>query len=104
VELSSIELQGTKGTPIVTGDRLASWDVKDDPEGAPILTTVNSGASDPMGISLEPFELQFRDFAERIGNGTKPSSAGEEGYQALELVDAIYRLCRSHSVVALAKQ
>ena len=45
---------------------------------------VASGASDPMAISLEPFERQFLDFGEAIRTGRKPGS-GEEGYQALEL-------------------
>lgn len=97
-----IELHGTKGTAIVTGDRLSVWDVKDDHgEPAPVSTAVSSGASDPMGISLEPFERQFIDFAAAIKDGTKPSSAGEEGYEALELVDAIYRSCRTRSRVDL---
>ena len=54
-----------------------------------------SGSSDPMAISLEPFERQFLDFGEAIRSGREPLVSGEEGYQALEIVDAIYRSCRS---------
>ena len=43
-----------------------------------------------MAISLDPFERQFLDFGEAIRNGRKPLVGGEEGYQALEIVDAIY--------------
>jgi predicted dehydrogenase len=48
-----------------------------------------------MAISLEPFERQFRDFADAIQNRRKPLVAGEEGYQALEMVEAVYRSCRT---------
>ena len=44
-----------------------------------------------MAISLEPFERQFLDFGEAIRSGREPLVSGEDGYQALEIVDAIYR-------------
>jgi UDP-N-acetyl-2-amino-2-deoxyglucuronate dehydrogenase len=57
-----IELHGTKGTAVVTGDRLTHWDVRDDEgEPPPLARDVASGASDPMAISLDPVERQFRD-------------------------------------------
>jgi len=96
------EFHGTKGTAIISGDKLTTWDVENDSgEPAPVAKEVASGASDPMAISLEPFERQFRDFGEAIANGRKPLVSGEEGYQALELVDAIYRSCRSGEKVML---
>ena len=54
---------------------------------ARLAKEVVSGASDPMAISLEPFERQFLDFGEAITTGRKPLVSGEEGYRALELVD-----------------
>ncbi len=96
------EFHGTKGTAIISGDKLTTWDVQNDSgEPAPVSKEVASGASDPMAISLEPFERQFRDFAEAITKGRKPLVAGEEGLQALELVDAIYRSCRTGDKVSL---
>jgi predicted dehydrogenase len=97
-----VEIHGTKGTAIVTGDRLTTWDVRDD-EGAPppLAREIASGASDPMAIGLDAFERQFADFADAIARGRRPLVAGEEGYQALELVDAIYRSCRSGDTVRL---
>jgi UDP-N-acetyl-2-amino-2-deoxyglucuronate dehydrogenase len=91
-----IEIHGTKGTAIVTGDRLTAWEVQDDTgEPAPVARDVASGASDPMAISLDPFERQFLDFADAIRTARPPLVGGEEGYQALQLVDAIYRSCRT---------
>ena len=96
------EFHGTKGTAIISGDKLTTWDVENDSgEPAPVAKEVASGASDPMAISLEPFERQFRDFGEAIAKGRKPLVAGEEGYQALEMVDAIYRSCRTGEKVSL---
>jgi UDP-N-acetyl-2-amino-2-deoxyglucuronate dehydrogenase len=91
-----VEIHGTRGTAIITGDKLTTWDVQnDDGEPPPLATTVASGASDPMAISLEPFERQFRDFAAAIRERRKPLVAGEEGYEALDIVERIYAACRA---------
>jgi UDP-N-acetyl-2-amino-2-deoxyglucuronate dehydrogenase len=96
------EFHGTKGTAIISGDKLTTWDVENDSgDPAPVANVVASGSSDPMAISLEPFERQFRDFGEAIAKGRKPMVAGEEGVQAMEIVDAIYRSCRSGEKVTL---
>jgi len=96
------EFHGTKGTAIITGDKLTTWDVVNDSgEAAPVTKAVASGASDPMAISLEPFERQFLDFGDAIAKGRKPLVSGEEGYQALEVVEAVYRSCRTGAKVAL---
>ena len=99
-----IEVHGTKGSAIITGDQLTTWDVKDDAGPPPPLSTgVSSGSSDPMAISVESFERQFLDLGDAIQTGRKPLVSGEEGYQALALVDAIYRSCRTGAVVGVAQ-
>lgn len=100
-----VELHGTKGTAVISGDKLTAWDVESDSgESAPVVKEVASGASDPMAISLTPFERQFLDFGDAITKGRKPTVAGEEGYQALEIVDAVYRSCRTGEKVVLGQQ
>ena len=70
-----LEIHGTKGTAIITGDKLTTWDVENDSgEPAPVAKEVASGASDPMAISLEPFERQFLDFGEAMRD--RPQAAG----------------------------
>jgi predicted dehydrogenase len=54
-----------------------------------------------MAISTEPFERQFLEFGEAIRTGRKPLVSGIEGCQALEIVDAVYRSCRSGDKVVL---
>jgi len=98
-----VEIHGTKGTAIISGDKLTAWDVKDDAgEPAPLAADVASGSSDPMAISLVPFERQFLDFGEAVQTGRKPLIAGEEGYQALEIVLGIYRSSREGHKITLA--
>lgn len=97
-----IEIHGTKGTAIISGDRLTAWDVLDDQETneadpAPVQHDVASGSSDPMAISLTSFERQFQDFGNAIRYNREPVVNGEEGYRALEAVLRIYQSCRSNS-------
>ena len=74
-----IELHGSKGTAIISGDRLVTWDVEDDRgDPAPVDTNVASGASDPMAISLTPFERQFTDF-ERAIRTRRAADGGRRG-------------------------
>lgn len=97
-----VEIHGTKGTTVLAGDKLITWDVQDDSgEPAPVEREVMSGASDPMAIPLTPFERQFWDFAEAIRTGRKPLVSGQEGYRALEFVLTAYRSCREGRLITL---
>jgi UDP-N-acetyl-2-amino-2-deoxyglucuronate dehydrogenase len=97
-----VEIHGTKGSAIITGDQLTAFDVKDDEgEPAPIAQQAKSGASDPMAISLTPFERTFLDFGEACSTGRQPASSGIEGYRALQMVCGIYDSCRNGKPVRL---
>jgi predicted dehydrogenase len=99
-----IEIHGTKGTAVISGDKLTAWDVEGDQgEPPPLFRDVKSGSSDPMAIPLEPFERQFRDFGEAIRTGRDPLVSGAEGYRALELVLAVYRSCREGGFIDLGR-
>ncbi len=99
-----IEIHGAKGSAIITGDKLTTWDVEGDSgEGVPLAgEDLDSGASDPMAISLEPMKRQFLDFGKAIETGGKPLVAGEEGYRALQLVLAVYESARTGEKVTLS--
>lgn len=97
-----LEIHGTKGTAVITGDKLTAWDVQDDSgDPAPVEKDVASGASDPMAISTMPFERQFLNFGEAIRNGRPPLVSGEEGYRALQLVASVYESARRGEKVVL---
>lgn len=98
-----LEIHGTKGTAVITGDKLTTWDVQDDQgDPAPVQKEVMSGASDPMAISTVPFERQFLDFGRAIETGSKPLVGGEEGFRALEVVVSAYESCRRGEKVAIS--
>jgi len=97
-----LELHGTNGSAILSGNRLISWTLKDTCDEKPPLETEGaSGAADPMGISLTPFERQFQNFADAIRSGRKPLVTGEEGYEALKITQAFYRSCEQGEPVRL---
>ena len=97
-----IEVHGTRGTAIISGDKLTHWDVPHDQFVPPTIEKeAASGASDPMAISLAPFERQFLDFGEAILARRRPKVSGEEGLAALEIVEAIYASCRAGQIVVL---
>jgi len=73
-----VEIHGSKGTAIITGDKLTTWDVQNDSgDPPPLASDVASGSSDPMAISLEPFERQFLDFGRAIEQKSKPLVSGD---------------------------
>jgi predicted dehydrogenase len=103
-----IEIHGTRGSAIISGDKLTSWDIVDDEKAniadpAPVAQAVASGSSDPMAISVTTFERQFTDFAEAIRTKREPLSNGEDGYRALEFVLGVYQSCREGHRVTLAR-
>jgi len=95
-----VEIHGTKGTAIISGDKLTTWHAENDRgESAPVSYNIASAAKDPMATALAPFERQFLDFGEAIRTGRKPVSSGEDGYRALQVVTAVYESCRKGCVV-----
>ena len=99
-----LEIHGTRGSAVITGDQLTTWAVPGDPRPSPPLAAAAaSGASDPMAIALEPFARQFQDFADAVRTGRQPKVSGEEGLRTLEVVDAIYQACRAGHTITLAR-
>jgi UDP-N-acetyl-2-amino-2-deoxyglucuronate dehydrogenase len=97
-----IEIHGTKGSAIVTGDKLTRWDVQNDTgDPAPIDNAIASGASDPMAISTLTLERQFLDFGDACATGRAPLVSAVEGYRTLEAVISIYESCRQARAITI---
>jgi predicted dehydrogenase len=97
-----IEIHGTKGTAIITGDKLTTWDVaQDSGEPAPIASLSSSGASDPMAISVAPFERQLLNFGQACRERRPPACSGVDGLRALQVVQTIYESCRTGEPVPI---
>jgi UDP-N-acetyl-2-amino-2-deoxyglucuronate dehydrogenase len=100
-----VEIHGTRGSAIITGDQLTAWDVQGDAgDDVPIARSAASGASDPMAISLVPFERQLSDFGEACKTGRAPACSGVDGYRALQLVRSIYESCAEGRKIELARR
>jgi predicted dehydrogenase len=99
-----IEVHGTKGSAIITGDKLTTWKVEGDPgDDAPLAGgSDDSGASDPMAIPIENLKRGFADFAKAVEQGTEPLITGEEGYRALQIVLGVYESAREGRAVRLS--
>jgi UDP-N-acetyl-2-amino-2-deoxyglucuronate dehydrogenase len=98
-----IEIYGENGSAVITGDKLTTWNVRQDfGEPAPVTSQIASGASDPMAISVVPFERQFSDFAEACQQGRAPLCSGIEGYRALQFVVSTYQSCRTGLPISVA--
>jgi len=98
-----IELHGTKGSAIITGDRLTTWAVEgDEGEDAPLVSgSDDSGASDPMAIPIDNLKRGFEDFGNAVKDGKDPLIDGEEGYRALQIVLGVYEAARENRRVTL---
>mgnify|MGYP005859195879 CR=1 FL=1 len=98
-----IEIHGTKGSAIITGDKLTTWQVQGDRgEDAPLAgPSDESGASDPMAIPIENLKRGFADFARAVETGERPLIDGEEGYRALQIVLGVYESAREGRTVRL---
>jgi predicted dehydrogenase len=97
-----LEFHGTKGSAIIVGDQLTTWDVQGDSgAAAPVSLEVASGASDPAAISTTPFERQLFEFGEACKAGRPPACSGLDGFLALQLVRGIYTSCTEGKKVHL---
>ena len=97
-----VEIHGSKGTAVITADQLTAWDVQDDAgDDAPLASGVDSGAADPMAISIENLKRQFLDFGRAITQGAEPLVSGLEGLAALRFVLGVYESAASGQPVDL---
>lgn len=98
-----LEIHGEKGTVILEGGRIKTWEiqgVKQKPEE--LLTDEKTGgASDPMAISIEGHLAQYQDFVDAIHENREPLVNGIEGRKSLEIVLAIYRSSREGKPIHL---
>lgn len=88
----SLHLYGEKGSIQIKGQDIAHWTVPDVP--LPEYTkdgAIGGGAKDPRNISSKYHQLQIIDFIEAVRNGRKPIVQGEEGKDAVRLIELIYK-------------
>ena len=88
-----IEIHGTKGTAIITGDKLTAWQVENDSgEPAPVSYDYATAATDPMATALAPFERQFIDFRRSHSQRTQTAFVGRRWIPRLGSGDGHLRI------------
>jgi len=93
-----IELHGTEGSVVVTGDYISEWSLRNTTDEefeevrrfyAPEVR--QSTASDPAQTDCTWHRLQILDVVNSILNGTEPMVPGTEGRKSVEIINAIYK-------------
>lgn len=90
------------GSCELENDRITRWEFPGVPQPLDGGGT-GDGASDPMAIGLAGHIAQWQDFAAAIRHGTPPSSTGQDGFEAVRTVAAIYRSAEQHRAVGPAE-
>ncbi len=98
-----LEIHGEKGTVILEGGKIKTWDIQEMKEKPERLVEARrtGGASDPMAISIEGHMAQYQDMIDAIRKNREPMVNGIEGRKALEIVLAIYRSSKEGQIIML---
>lgn len=96
----TIELNGTKGTLLLRGDKLF---LKEDNEKVESLESPKPvGASDPLdGLDYENHLKQYKQIIHSILADTEPVVSGEESLKSLAVVEAIYQSAKKRKPVSI---
>lgn len=103
-----LELHGTEGSVVITGDYITEWSVRNTPEAemeqvrkfyAP--ESRQSTASDPAQTDCTWHRLQILDVVQSILEGREPLVSGHEGRKSVEIIRAIYESARTGAPVRL---
>lgn len=97
----SISLYGEKGAIKLNGTRVTHWSVPGVEE--PAGSDAAGGAANPLSISFEYHRMQLEDVVSAIENGRAPLIAGEDGWRAVQLVEAIYESAARGAQVEVAE-
>lgn len=97
-----LEVFGEKGSVILEGGHITAWNIAGEEKDGPVEEKKkDTGASDPMAISTERHQQQFRDMIEAIRADREPVVNGEEGRRSLALIRAIYDSSAKDGAVVL---
>ena len=96
-----LEIHGTKGTVIFQDDEIIFRHFEGEEPFSAAAGPDKGSASDPTATNNELFVRQFEDIVAAIDGKTRPQVSGEEAYNALQLVLAIYMSSASGRTVEL---
>ncbi|MDH3648394.1 MAG: Gfo/Idh/MocA family oxidoreductase [Saprospiraceae bacterium] len=96
-----LEVYGEKGSAILEGGRLKSWNVNGSIGAEGGESGAGSGASDPMAIGHMWHKAQIQDMIEAVLHDRSPLVDGGEGRKSVAVIESIYRSAESGAKVLL---
>lgn len=102
-----IEINGTRGTAVLTDDAITTWAVSDSKEVPAVdteretKTERSSSASDPTAHSTEGHERHVANFIAAIRGEEDLICSGDDGIKSLSLIIGLYESARRGEEVAL---
>jgi UDP-N-acetyl-2-amino-2-deoxyglucuronate dehydrogenase len=87
---ATINLYGEKGAIKLEGTSIVHWSVPGKSEPNWTQPRIYGGVSDPRSIVSDFHQSQFIDVVTSIETGIEPLVTGEDGFRAVQLVEAIY--------------
>ena len=97
-----IEVCGTKGSFVLTMDKITQWIV--DGEEIPIEDeeeTNSNAAHDPTAFDADLHTAQFADFLKALDTNTRPSIDVFEGKRSVDVILSIYESSASGKTVTI---
>ncbi|WP_422083466.1 Gfo/Idh/MocA family protein [Ulvibacterium sp.] len=97
-----LEVYGEKGSILMEGGRIVSWNVRDVPEPDFEKGDLDgSGAADPTAISHQNHKKVILDMLDAIREDRLPMVDGPEARRSVEVITALYRSSESQDLVFL---
>jgi len=98
----SLDIYGEKGAIKIEGAAITHWSVPDVAMPA-AAGSASAGVQSPQLASHEHHRTQLADALTALDEGRPPAVTGEDGYRAVELVDAVYRSARENRAVPVGE-
>jgi predicted dehydrogenase len=91
-----VEINGERGTAIMQGERIATWQFEDEQPGDEAIRQIGradqvTAAGDAAGLAHYEHMWLIEDFVEAVRTGRPPRVTGQEGRASLEIALAMYQ-------------
>ncbi|MBE7052671.1 MAG: Gfo/Idh/MocA family oxidoreductase [Ruminococcaceae bacterium] len=97
----SLTISGTKGTVTVKADNISRCEIEGlDYNLKPENAVVNS-FNDPKALDISGHAFQIQDFIDAVINKTEPMIPLEDGFRAVEVINAVYSSSKTGKAVVL---
>jgi UDP-N-acetyl-2-amino-2-deoxyglucuronate dehydrogenase len=90
----AIEITGTEGTLIVSGDDVVAADLRQPVEVASVSASGTASSSSPVVSDVSAHQRVVEDFVAALGAGREPVCNGVEGRRSVAVVEAMYAASR----------